>query len=448
MQEVTLAQMLDAREARAQAQQLLLEQYARPIACFTMNIPGPVKDSPLIRRGFEAGWNTLRHRLPKGKVLDARRREAVTGCEALLAVDMDSVELKKICTAIEDETPLGRLFDMDVLDSHGVKLDRGPVGGKPRNCIVCGASGRGCASRRTHTVPELQNAARRILTEHFAQEDARYVAALAVKGLLDEVLTTPKPGLVDRHNSGSHRDMDIFTFSASASALAPYFQECAQIGQETRDAAPEETFRLLRAAGLRAEEVMLRATRGVNTHKGAVFTMGLLCGAAGRLWRPEGVWQEEALFREVSAMTARAMEEDLRRGGDTAGQRLYASRGVQGIRGEVSRGLPSVRQVGLPVFRECLSEGMDRNDGGAVTLLHLIARVEDTNLLSRGGPEGAREAREKASALLERSPRPSRGEIETLDDWFISRNLSPGGCADLLAAVYFLQDLFGNRLPA
>ena len=80
MQEVTLAQMLDAREARVQAQRLLLEQYACPIVCFTMNIPGPVKDSPLIRRGFEAGWNTLRHRLPKGKVLDARRREAVTGC--------------------------------------------------------------------------------------------------------------------------------------------------------------------------------------------------------------------------------------------------------------------------------------------------------------------------------------------------------------------------------
>ena len=146
-------------------------------------------------------------------------------------------------------------------------------------------------------------------------------------------------------------------------------------------------------------------------------------------------------------MTARAMEEDLRRGGDTAGQRFYASRGVQGIRGEVSRGLPSVRQVGLPVFRECLSEGLERNEAGVVTLLHLIARVEDTNLFSRGGVEGAREAQEKAAALLERSSRPSRGDIEALDDWFISRNLSPGGCADLLAAVYFLQDLTGNRPP-
>ena len=79
----------------------------------------------------------------------------------------------------------------------------------------------------------LQEAANGILTEHFAREDARRVAALAVQSLLDEVLTTPKPGLVDCRNSGSHKDMDIFTFSASAAALAPYFLECVQIGQET-----------------------------------------------------------------------------------------------------------------------------------------------------------------------------------------------------------------------
>ena len=441
MEEVTLIQMLTAREARVQAQAQLLAQFRCPIVCFTMNIPGPVKDSPLIRRGFDAGWNTLLHRLPKKKVLHAARREAVTGCEALLAVDMDPVALKKVCTAIEDETRLGRLFDMDVLDTSGQKLDREPVGGGSRNCIVCGAPGRGCASRRVHSVEALQEAVNGILTEHFAREDARRVAALAVKSLLDEVLTTPKPGLVDRRNSGSHKDMDIFTFSASAAALAPYFLECVQIGQETGLKAPEETFRALRSAGLRAEETMFRATAGVNTHKGAIFTMGILCGAAGRLWKPDNIWNEGALFREVSAMTAGAMAEDLRRGGDTAGQQLYARYGIGGIREEIARGLPSVREVGLPIFRECLEAGLDRNAAGAVTLTHLIARGEDTNLLSRGGEDGAREARETVNTLLARSPRPGTAQLEALDDWFMERNLSPGGCADLLAAVYFAAEL-------
>lgn len=441
MEEVTLIQMLTAREARVQAQSQLLERFRCPIICFTMNIPGPVKDSPLIRRGFDAGWNTLLHRLPKEKVVHAARREAVTGCEALLAVDMDAVELKKLCTAIEDQTPLGRLFDMDVLNISGQKLDREPVGGRSRNCIVCGAPGRGCASRRVHSVEALQKAANSILTEHFSREDAHRIAALAVKSLLDEVLTTPKPGLVDRRNSGSHKDMDIFTFSASAAALSPYFLECVQIGQETAGKAPEETFAALRRAGLRAEEVMFRATAGVNTHKGAIFTMGILCGAAGRLWTPESIWNERALFQAVSAMTTGAMAEDLRRGGDTAGQRLYARYGIGGIRVEIARGLPSVREVGLPIFRECLEDGLDRNAAGAVTLLHLIARVEDTNLLSRGGKDGARDARERVTALLAQFPKPETEHLEALDDWFMERNLSPGGCADLLAAVYFAEAL-------
>lgn len=444
MQEVTLPQMLEARESRVQEQRRLLLRYRKPLVCFTMNIPGPVKDTLLIRRGFAFGCDALQCRLPKARVLHAASRCAVTGCEAMYAVDMDPLVLKKICTAIEDETPLGRLFDMDVLDTDGKKLDRDAVGGGERNCIVCGGAGRGCASRRSHSVAQLQSATRRILEEHFAREDARRIGALAVQSLLDEVCTTPKPGLVDRRNNGSHRDMDIFTFMTSAAALSPYFQRCAEIGMESASEPPEDTFRALRTAGLQAEQDMYRATKGVNTHKGAVFTLGILCGAAGRLWTPEGIRNPDVLFREVSAMTKAAMEEDLGRcNGDTAGQRLYIRQGVSGIRGEVSRGLPAVEKIGLPAYRECLSRGLDRNAAGAVTLLHLIAGVEDTNMLSRGGETGAAEGASWASQLVENGCIPTMAQIEELDDRFIRRNLSPGGCADLLAAVYFMEGL-GN----
>lgn len=442
MQEVTLTQMLEARESRALEQQRLLLQYRKPLVCFTMNIPGPVKDTPLIRRGFAFGCDALQCRLPKARVLYAASQCAVTGCEAMYVVDMDALSLKRLCTAIEDEPPLGRLFDMDVLDAQGNKLDRDMVGGGGRNCIVCGAAGRGCASRRSHSVAQLQSAARRILGEHFAREDAKRIGTLAVQSLLEEVCTTSKPGLVDRRNSGSHRDMDIFTFMASAAALAPYFHSCAEIGIQTAACPPEETFLKLRTAGLQAEQDMYRATEGVNTHKGAIFTMGILCGAAGRLWTPEGIWDPDALFREVSAMTKAAMEEDLRRsGGDTAGQRLYLRRGISGIRGEAAQGLPAVEKIGLPVYRDCLSRGLDRNAAGAVTLLHLIAGVTDTNMLSRGGETGAAEGAAWASRLIENGRIPTMAQIEELDDRFIRRNLSPGGCADLLAAVYFMEGL-------
>lgn len=445
MQEVTLTQMLEARERRVQEQQRLLREFRRPVICFTMNIPGPVKDSPLIRRAFAFGCDTLNHRLPKNRVLYADEQTAVTGCQAMYAVDMDALSLKTLCTAIEDGTGLGRLFDMDVLDVDGGKLDRELVGGGSRNCIVCGAAGRGCASRRSHSVEQLQQAANRIISDFFAREDANRVGAWAVRSLLDEVCTTPKPGLVDCRNSGSHQDMDIFTFMASAAALGPYFRQCAETGMETAACAPEETFRRLRAAGLRAEQDMYAATKGVNTHKGAIFTIGILCGAAGRLWNPVKAWNPEALFREVSAMTAAAMTEDLRQSrGDTTGQRLYVQNGISGIRGEVAAGLPSVEKIGLPAYRACLKRGLDRNTAGAITLLHLIAQVEDTNMLCRGGANGAAEGAAWAAELIRDGHQPTLAEMEELDERFIRRNLSPGGCADLLAAVFFVATLSGE----
>ena len=444
-QNVELFQMLEAREKRAWEQQRLLAAFHKPVLCFTMNIPGPVKDTPLVRRAFFYGIKTLDHRLPKGNVLHRAAHCAVTGCEAMYVVDMDALSLKKITTAIEVETPLGRLFDMDVLDEGGHKLDREAVGGGSRDCIVCGAAGRGCASRRSHSVAELQQAVNRIMTEHFARDDAKQIGAWATQSLLDEVCTTPKPGLVDRNNNGSHRDMDIFTFMASAAALSPYFQNCAEIGMKSAALAPEETFRQLRMAGLRAEQDMFAATNGVNTHKGAIFTMGILCGAAGRLWSPGETWNVEDLCREVSAVTKAALEADFRAGGDTVGQRLHAQRGIPGIRGEVAKGLPSVAKIALPAYYRCLDNGCDQNEAGAVTLLHLIANVEDTNMLSRGGTEGASQGAAWAAELIRNDRKPSLDEVSELDERFIQRNLSPGGCADLLAAVYFLAQLTQDR---
>lgn len=431
--EVTLAQMLEAREARAFRQFQLNREWKLPIISFSMNIPGPVKYSPLIAGGFRQGCQVLEERLPEGLIRHQEKTETVTGCEALYVVDMAPEAVKAITTQIEDTHPLGRLFDMDVLDGSLSKLDREAFGGGDRSCVVCGAPGRGCASRRAHSVEQLQRAVQKILLSHF-------VAETAVRSLLEEVHTTPKPGLVDERNTGSHKDMDLHTFTVSAHALAPYFHACVTAGMDSAHLPPAETFAVLRKAGVQAEKDMLAATSGVNTHKGAIFTMGTLCGAAGRLWKPEGGWREADILREASAMTRDAMERDiLSMAGNTSGERLYASLGIRGIRGEVSDGLPSVSNTALPVYRRYLKEGRSRNDAGALTLLHLIAQVEDTCLIHRGGPEGAREAVQKVNQLLRTGP--SISQMEALDDWFIQRNLSPGGCADLLAAAYFMDSL-------
>lgn len=444
--EVTLEEMLRAREDRVRRQEAMLRRYGGPLISFSMNMPGPVKDSPLLRRAFRAGRAQLEAGLRAWSlpVLAQEERLASTGCEGLYAAAGPAEKVKELCVSIEEGSPLGRLWDMDVLSPGGSRLAREAVGGRPRGCMVCGKAGRGCASRRLHAVSELQEAARRILTSHFAAADRDCAAALATQALLEEVCVTPKPGLVDCANTGSHRDMDLFTFLRSASALTPYWARCVETGMETAAEPPGAAFQALRQAGRAAERTMFAATGGVNTHKGAIFTLGLLCGAAGRLWRPEGPCRDpERLLEQCAALARTPWEADfspLRAGAppSTAGERLYLSQGLTGIRGEAARGLPGVRDRALPALRRALAAGRSRNDAGAIALLHLIASVEDTNMTARGGPEAARAARTACAAVLEREALPSMETIAELDRDFIRQNLSPGGCADLLSAAFFL----------
>ncbi len=443
MAEVTLAQILESRDRRAELQRTLLKTYGCPLISFTMNIAGPVKCSPLIKRAFRVGLLALDDALPKDFVLAREIETSVTGCQAIYCIKaMSAAELKEICVNIETASPVGRLFDMDVIDVNERILKRSTE----RGCIVCSAPGRACAAGRLHSVSELQKVTTKIFTDYFARADSERISALAVQSLIDEVNTTPKPGLVDRRNNGSHRDMDISTFVKSAVALESYFQDCVEIGQQTAAQTPEETFARLRTAGLSAEKEMYAVTSGVNTHKGIIYTMGILCGALGRLWTPETpIATLPCLFDECAQMVKLSVASDIASfDGSTAGQRLYLNHGIPGIRGEIAAGLPSIKNISLPAYQNGLRAGLSANDAGAIALLHLITEVKDTNLYHRGGVEGANFAANAARALLRENEFPCLEQVEALDDVFITRNLSPGGCADLLAVTYFISSLAEN----
>lgn len=444
LREVTLAEMLEARERRAM-RIAALSCNGRTIISFSMNIPGPIKNSALIREGFREGCRRLETILSQKQAIRFRdyQEDLPTGCEALYIVDDEPLSVKRICAAIEDGDELGRLFDMDVIAPDGRKIERTEVGLSERGCVVCGAPGRGCASRRSHTVDELQReTARRLLTGL----GGSLVEDLVHGSLVDEVHVTPKPGLVDEAGSGSHADMDLPLFERSAAALSPYWAQYFSIGRESAALPPEETFLRLRTAGLDAEKTMLDATNGVNTHKGAIFLMGILCGAVGRLWNAFSPPPVDAILAECRAMTAAPMAaefDEMARAGrhDTAGARLYLAHGLRGARGEASDGFSSVRTVSLPAFTFYLSAGLSENHAAAVALLHLIALGTDTNMFHRGGAEGAAWGAQAAGDLIRNGRTPSLEGIEELDRQFIARNLSPGGCADLLAATLFLHRL-------
>ena len=444
MREISLREVLDARERRAWKQQELLREFQRPVLSFTMNIPGPVKDSPLIRRGFAAGLRRLDAALDQAGFVLLSREETLepTGCELLCAVEAEAAELKRICLAIEEHCPLGRLFDMDVIGTDGHKLARQ----EERCCLVCGRQGRGCASRRIHSLTELDAAVGGILRKGLLAEDADALDVLATKALLDEVDTTPKPGLVDKNNNGSHRDMSPESFRKSAAALRGYWESCFLSGEETSREAQDIAFAALRKLGLQAEDTMFRATGGVNTHKGAIFTLGTLCGAIGRLWRAEEPCRDAPDICAAAgdlcrgAVNAEFAALDAGKEPRSAGERLYLFSGIRGIRGEAAAGFPSLLKTALPQLEEGLARGLSRNDAGVAALLHLIALGQDSNMQKRGGIELAAAVSEELREALARDPFPVPSFAEELDRDFIRQNLSPGGCADLLAAAYFLRD--------
>ncbi len=279
-------------------------------------------------------------------------------------------------------------------------------------------------------------------------------AWLARTALEEEVCLWPKPGLVTPRDPGAHDDMDWFSFMASAEALEPYFLAVLQLGASSSAMALEELWSRLRPLGLWGEELM-KGAAGANTHKGALFSLGVLCCALGRLWArkepliPDKVALEGAsicrgiVSRELAPLKAQRPRRI------TAGQRFYLLYGFKGIRGEAERGFPSV--LAALGFWRSLEGRLSRREQLVQTLLFLMTFVEDTNVLSRCGLEGLRELQGRSRQVLALgglTTQEGRLALAAMERPFLERRMSPGGCADLLALAIFLDSLTWQELPA
>ena len=402
---ITLEDILRARDARADAQRRLLRTYRLPLVSFTMNIAGPVKFSPLIELAFDAGLEALRTAL--GQPVAAEIIRPATGCEALLVYDRPAAELKAACLKLETAAPVGRLYDFDVLDAEGKKLSR-PC---QRTCLICGAPVTACSRSRAHGLEAVTARTDEILTD-FA---AGFLASLAAEALEQEVRLTPKPGLVDQRNTGAHSDMDLPLFLRSIDVLTPYFRQMTMLGLMGADAVQ------LQALGVEAEAAMFCATGGVNTHKGALFSFSVLLSALGHSLTMGG-----NVFSHAAAITAQLAPPKHTNG--TAVAERYQ---IGGARAEAMAGFPTVQQAAAL---------LEHHDPLTV-LLWLMAHTEDSNLYHRGGAEGAAFVKQQAAAILQAPPESRPAQAEVLDQALIAQQLSPGGCADLLALALFLRML-------
>ena len=272
------------------------------------------------------------------------------------------------------------------------------------------------------------------------------IAQQAQIAMLYEVVCQPKPGLVDPVDNGSHSDMDVFTFMESSTTLLPYFESFIQAGFETRRDEIKETFRRIRTIGVEAEQAMFQATSGVNTHKGAIFSLGIMLAVCGRLV----IWENETTSKELQ-IEIKNLTADLLADFDaleakskelTYGEYLFVTYGITGIRGEAQAGYPSIFDKGLPFY-----ETSEKTQQAKLidTLLYLSLFIEDTNLMKRSqNPEIRQTYDGLIKPYFEKGGYDSlegREYLEMLNKLFKEKNWSIGGSADALILVVFLAKL-------
>lgn len=307
-----------------------------------------------------------------------------------------------------------------------------------------------------------------------ADRVCKELAALAVKALLDEAALFPKPGLVDPVSQGAHSDMDFTTLVRSAAALQQGFYECARIGYKsvapfsagvrpcTSDSGisvaaaqpiAAAVRKRLRATGLALEKAMFAETHGVNTHKGAIFIFAYLLGAAGLLsgaTQLDGIRSvmelTETLCAQVRVLAAGLCSEDMAgvsaKRTLTHGEQVFLQYGCTGIRGEAEAGLPLVqRNVAYLAGLTHLTQ----RDAYLYTLLHIIAENKDTNVLFRAGSTALRDLQTRCASIVKSGATGATlyAAVEALDVYCIERHISPGGSADIFAAVLFCRSLAG-----
>ena len=264
---------------------------------------------------------------------------------------------------------------------------------------------------------------------------AAWLAGQVTGALIDEVMLAPKPGLVDPRHRGAHDDMHWQLLCRSAQALRPGFEAMAVAGY--RQPASIALRERIGALGREAEAAMLTATGGVNTHRGAIWALGLLAVAAAQVpddLAPASIAARAGLLARIPDGAAPACT-------DHPGERACRRYGVGGARGQAQAGFPHVVEAGVPALRNTRANGGSEHAARLDALLAIMATLDDTCVLSRGGPDALKAMQAGASRTLAHgcATLPGRRELRRLDRELLARRVSPGGAADLLAASLLLD---------
>ncbi|MBF1130965.1 MAG: triphosphoribosyl-dephospho-CoA synthase [[Eubacterium] sulci] len=442
IRKVELAELLKSRDEKALLKSEFIDRYKMPVVSLSMNIAGEIKRSPLVDLAFEYGYSRLIKELgePKKSLVKCD----FTGCFALLVFDLEAELLKSKCLAIEEELPVGRLLDLDVTDAIGMLIRRPDT--KGRKCLVCGGPVFECSRARAHGLDDVIFKTQNILLD-FASDK---ISKLAVSALKEELELTPKPGLVDQRNCGAHSDMDFDMMLRSAMSLKVYFENTLRLGFDMNLSNHCELIKL-RNLGIEAEKRMMHLTSGVNTHRGAIYGMGILLSALGNCLKHGGslVYKSRKIAEGLFELKKCSSDLECNKHVETTkilmgksnGELAREAFGRCGAEDEAMKGFPTAF-AGACYLEDLVNKyGRPTLIAKLRSFLFILEKADDSNLIHRGGRKGLELAKTEARRIRNLDDDKLVKALEELDDVFIEMNLSPGGTADIYAQSLLLQKI-------
>ncbi len=407
--------ILAAKDAFYQTLDDALKHAKHPVVSLKINIPGSPKNT----------WYTdvilrvMNHHFTSIYECESTFYHSEAGNYYLYTIDIDPLTLKHQLTNLESTHPLGRFVDLDV-HIRQKTITRETIGAPPRTCYLCNNQAHTCARNQTHDVLELRHHITHRVEDFLSDALAKEVGL----ALRKEVGLYPSFGLVSFKDTGAHEDMDYTHFLKSIDALIPYMKEFVEMGFNI-----EANLDVIRHIGKEAEASMYQATNHINTHKGAIFIFGAFLP-----FFTASIMHNRPLEDAIKAMQTfinHLIKDDFKnltsKDQLTPGEIIYLKYGIQGIRDEVKNG-----------FKSVMSWYPNTEYTDYQKLCAIMARVDDTTIIKRHTFKTLRDVKAEMHALLDEHPF-NMNYYTALSEQYKKKGISPGGSADLLSFVFFLD---------
>ncbi|WP_170075196.1 triphosphoribosyl-dephospho-CoA synthase CitG [Paraclostridium dentum] len=437
------------REKRVQLQEQLLQEHnICTLVTVRVNYPG-LEKSNFITDEIQGVISDEISEICGELIVLKKKYKNLEGYITHFLIDLDFFSTKRLMIDIEENHILGRCVDIDVYKINGEKvfaISRRDLGKGNRRCFLCELDANICSRKQSHSINEIKSYFEKKYNEYIKYLKKRdfissKLSNLALKSIISEVSTYPSFGLVSPISSGSHNDMDYYTFLDSGFAIVPYLKKMAEHGYSYN--SEENIFKQIRKIGQKAEEEMFKATKEINTHKGMIFLMGIVIASVSK-----NIYDEK-LFENIQKIIKNMVKNILddfknldKKNQLSHGEKLYQKYGFTGIRGQVSDGLDFIFNKILIEYKTLNLKG---NDLYSHTLLILMSEVEDSTILYRHDIETLKKVHKDCKNLLQSggmSTDEGKKLAFKLEAEYIDKRISPGGSADLLAIVIFLGEVY------